>query len=100
LSNLATNDVGSYDLVATNWAGGTTSAPARLTLIKLCSPMLQHPALQINGVGNYRVDYQNTLASGNWTVWTNLSMAVVGQQQVIDLSASNRPARFYRVVPQ
>jgi hypothetical protein len=100
LNNLTTNQVGSYDVVATNWAGGTTSAPARLTLIKLFSPVPQRPALQINGVGNYRVDYEDQIAPGTWTVWTNFSLPVVGQQQVVDLSASNRPARFYRVVPQ
>ena len=100
LNNVTANQVGIYDVVVTNWAGSTTSAPARLTLMKLLSDAAQPPILQINGVGNYRVDYQNTLPTSNWNLWTNVSLPGVTQWQVSDPSALGRPARFYRVVPQ
>jgi hypothetical protein len=56
--------------------------------------------LQISGVGNYRVDRQNTLSPTNWSLWTNLSLPVVTQQQLSDSAAGSLPAGFYRVMPQ
>jgi hypothetical protein len=100
LQRVTTNDVGIYDAVLTNWAGATTSAPVRLTLISLSASAPQPPVLQVNGVGDYRVDYQNTLATNNWSFWTNLSLSVVTQREVTDLEAANQQARFYRVLPQ
>ena len=100
VQNPTMNEVGSYDVVVTNWAGAVTSSPARLTLTRVLAYPAQPPSLQISGVGNYRVDRQNTLSPTNWSLWTNLSLPVVTQQQLSDSAAGSLPAGFYRVMPQ
>ena len=100
LQRVTTNEVGIYDAVLTNWAGATTSAPVRLTLINLSASAPQPPVLQVNGVGDYRGDYQNTLATNNGSFWTNLSLSLVTQREVTGLEAGSQQARFYRVLPQ
>jgi hypothetical protein len=100
LSNLNTDLVGRYDVVVTNWAGSVTSAPARLTLISLQAPAGEYPVLQINGGGDYRVDWADSIASNAWTTLSNFSIPSAGEQQVTDQSADGYPVRFYRVLPQ
>ena len=100
LPNPTASAVGSYDVVVTNWAGAVTSSPARLTLVKLLSSPAEPAILQLSGVGNYRVDWQSTPTAASWTLWSNLSLPAVSQQQLSDPAASTQPARFYRVTPQ
>jgi len=95
-------DEGFYSAVVTNAAGTATSLAARLRVSS--APFLASPRLrgdgafefQLNGQSNRNYAIEFTVNFGGWT---NLTNVLLGNPQttITDFTASNAPARFYRV---
>ena len=88
--------VGSYTVVVSNTAGSVTSSAADLIL----SGLIMLPTVVVDGIAgrSYRLEFKNTVTDTGWTplVTTNLPAA---RLFYTDISATNQPKRFYRVVP-
>ena len=101
LSGLRVSDSGEYSLVATNWAGATTSAPVRLTVY--AKPRLE-VAPEPDGSG-WRFHLPGLPVAGTLEVSTNLQDWVSLAPLPPGLSGTNwflpvspdRPAEFYRI---
>lgn len=102
ITSLATNNAGSYTVVASNTSGSATSAVAVLT-VATSQATLSSPAytnnqftLTVSLVSNltYIVQAKTNVSATNWTALaTN-----VGPFTFTDTQASNYPQRFYRAV--
>jgi alpha-tubulin suppressor-like RCC1 family protein len=107
LTNLPLTSTGIYTFVVSNAFGVASSSPAIISVLRTTPQFgskLQFTnggcSFQLNGLSGHGpiVIY----ASSNLMDWMPVltNPAVVGTAQFLDLSASNQPLRFYRVVEQ
>jgi hypothetical protein len=103
LANVATTNVGSYSILATNVAGSATSASAALTLVPPMpaefQPLIVQPdgTVQVSFTGDsywtYTIETSTNLT--DWKALTNLT-SVNGQFQFTAGTITNSPQLFYR----
>ena len=99
LTNVQTNAIGSYTAVVSNPYGSTTSSTVTLNVLPTLNIYII-PAVALNGsIGTtYELDYVNAMGPTN--AWVSLAdiMVTNSPQYYYDLSATNQPTRFYRLV--
>lgn len=106
ISNVTTNDAGSYDVVVSNPVGPSPSDTATLTV--LLSPLTTininlHPGTSFQGIAgfHYRVEYRNALDPSNaWQTLQEIPQlpASPSPYTVYDPTPATMPQRLYRVV--
>jgi hypothetical protein len=101
ITNVASNDLGFYDVIVSNPFGSVQSARAKLSFPELGIERLPGNTIQVvieGAVGtNTRVDWSTNLA--DWDVRTNLALPS-NPFKFIDASAPAPAARFYRALFQ
>jgi hypothetical protein len=117
LSNLSTNDAGSYTVMVSNSAASFTSAGASLTVVATAAApsgparftavsLLPNQTVQLTATGTvnavYYIDVMTNVVSPQWmaaTNWTQLASVTntSGTFQYTDPAVTNGGRRFYRM---
>ncbi len=100
LTNVNSNEIGQYTMVASNYLGSASSQPATLNVLPTLAINFV-PAISLyGGVGfSYNVQYINVIGPTN-APWTTLATVTLTKspQFYSDYSAIGQPARFYRSI--
>ena len=110
LTNVTTAASALYSVMVSNAVQSVVSSNAQLLVVAppdvSVAPVLSAAAngtlflLSFNALAGYgyQVQFNDTLATNNWTLWTNLPPSFTASSNVLSQDLTNAPQRMFRVV--